>query len=58
MITGSKVPTMTYVQVTFKIEVSDPEDSTGLTEEDYDSVTGSIMDLGGYDIDMEVIDGE
>jgi hypothetical protein len=44
---------MSYVRVTFKMDVTDPDDQTGLTEEEFDNVMNEIpMTLGGYDVEV------
>ena len=49
---------MPYVEVTFKMEVSDPDDSTGLSEEDFNDVLRAVSRAGGYDFEpvLEVDD--
>jgi hypothetical protein len=48
---------MSYVKVTFKLEVTDPGDATGLNEADYDVVMEQVpLALGGYDVEVEKVD--
>jgi hypothetical protein len=48
---------MKRVQITFYLEPSDSEHSTGLTTEHYDEINNTIMGmLGGDDIEIEVVE--
>lgn len=38
--------------VTFVLESTDPEDATGLTEDDYMRIMDGVAQLGGYDVDF------
>lgn len=48
---------MSYVRVTLKLEVTDEDDNTGLTEGDYDAVQEAVVQMGGYDIEVEKVEG-
>lgn len=43
-------------RVTFSFEGSDPEDGTGMTPDEFDRVHEGISWIGGYDMEMEVVD--
>ncbi len=44
---------MSRVQVTFYVEQDDPDHVLGVTEETYDLITESIMEVGGEDINFQ-----
>lgn len=45
-----------HVQVTFKIDASDPDDHTGLAEDDYIGVIDGVGQIGGYDVEIEKVE--
>ena len=47
---------MTQVKITFLLEASDPDHSTGLTDEDYTHLMDQIIQMGGDDIEIEKVD--
>lgn len=38
---------------TFTFDGSDPDDRTGLSQEEYDDLIQGLMELGAYDINVE-----
>jgi len=46
---------MTHVLVTFELEPSDPEHSTGLTNEHYDQVMAALASVGADNIEIDLM---
>jgi hypothetical protein len=47
---------MERVKVVFYLEVSDPNDNTGLSSAQFDSLHDIIMSLGGDDVDIRKVE--
>ncbi len=45
------------VQVTFKYDPDEPDDGhpVGMSNDEYEHLTGRVMELGAYDIEVEVV---
>lgn len=47
---------MSHVIVTFHLEADDPSHETGVTNDTFERVSERIADIGGTDIDFELVE--
>jgi hypothetical protein len=45
-----------HVIVTFHLEADDPDHPTGVTSDTFEKVSNGIAELGGEDIDFELVE--